>query len=239
MEEVWKDVLGYEDFYTVSNLGRMKNKTREIVDSLGHKKVYRGRLKTLNPSTDGYVNVTLVDGEGNKTTNRLHRIVIESFTGELIPDGMHVNHIDGNKANNRLDNLEICTPSENLHHAMETGLLDRYDERKSKLKPEQVLEICRTYEETKCKYKVLAEKFDISEDYVGYILKGGTWSWLTGIEYPSKTARLMDKERAEIVELYNTGDFSQQEISEMFGITQSAVSYTLRNFKKKGSIGGN
>ena len=101
------------------------------------------------------------------------------------------------------------------------------------------MELCRIYEETKCKYKVLAEKFDISENYVGRILKGGTWSWLTGIEYPRKTVRLMDKERAEIVELYNTGDFSQQEISEMFDITQSAVSYTLRNFKKKERLGGN
>lgn len=64
---------------------------------------------------DGYQIVCLVNNEGKKKTYRLHRVVYESVTGETIPEGMQVNHINEIKTDNRFENLNLMTPKENIN----------------------------------------------------------------------------------------------------------------------------
>ena len=73
--------------------------------------------KFLKPVTmpNGYQNVVLVDNEGKNKMYLLHRIVYESFTGEPIPEGMQVNHIDECKTNNKKSNLNLLTPKQNIN----------------------------------------------------------------------------------------------------------------------------
>lgn len=74
------------------------------------------RNKFLKPQTDkdGYHKVGLYDNEGNMKTYRLNRIVYETFTGETIPEGMQVNHINEIKTDNRFENLNLMTCKENI-----------------------------------------------------------------------------------------------------------------------------
>ena len=119
MEEIWKDIKGYEGLYQVSNLGRVKSLER-VVD-YGHMKcVRKGRIvKQFN--TKDYNNVKL-HKDGIRTIYLAHRLVATAFIPN--PDNLPVvNHKDGDKTNNCVDNLEWCTASDNVKHAIQTGLL--------------------------------------------------------------------------------------------------------------------
>lgn len=106
MEEVWKDIEDYPN-YQVSNFGQVKNKLT---------------CKTLRPGLGGvgYLTVSLYKNHKAITKN-VHELVANAFLGKR-PDGMTINHKDGNKVNNKLSNLEIVSYSKNLKHAYESGL---------------------------------------------------------------------------------------------------------------------
>lgn len=100
MEEIWKDVPGCEGKYFVSNLGRVK-----------------GPKKILKPSISnwGYERLRIRTNLGKAISPRVHRLVAQAFIPN--PEGKpEVNHIDGDKRNNRVSNLEWVTPSENKLH---------------------------------------------------------------------------------------------------------------------------
>lgn len=112
--EEWRPVVGYEEFYSVSNMGRVRSERRG-------KRTYEGRL--LNPSEppnkprQQYYRVSLYKGTAQRTTKkRVHRLVAEAF---LDPNLRHleVNHKNGNGKDNRLENLEFVTSSQNALHA--------------------------------------------------------------------------------------------------------------------------
>lgn len=105
--EIWKDVVGYEGYYQVSNLGRVKSLDRVITDKMGLMKNLKGFVKKLTLDAKGYVVVKLsMDGE--RTQYRVHRLVAEAFipNKEKLP---FINHKDEVKENNHVDNLEWCT----------------------------------------------------------------------------------------------------------------------------------
>lgn len=109
--EEWRPVVGYEGVYEVSNYGRV-----------ARIQFYRGRGGLLTPIvSNGYLRVGLYSNNV-KTLTLVHRIVARAFIGE--PTAPQINHIDGNKQNNRVDNLEYCTGRENSQHAIRIGLRD-------------------------------------------------------------------------------------------------------------------
>ena len=103
-----KDIKGFEQYYSISDDGKVYSKVRNIYLKLNNKK-------------NGYVYVTL-QVKNKKYTKRVHRLVAEAF----IPNPQNkpfVNHIDGNKSNNVVQNLEWVTGSENNIHAMNLGFI--------------------------------------------------------------------------------------------------------------------
>lgn len=106
MEEVWKTI---EDFpnYEVSNQGRVRN-------------MKTGNMLTVKIGRDGHYSSVFLCNNGHENTQRVHRLVAEAFLGKR--PGMMVNHIDGDKLNNNVDNLEWCTAKENNIHAIKSGL---------------------------------------------------------------------------------------------------------------------
>jgi hypothetical protein len=123
--EIWKPVAGYEDAYEVSSLGNVRSCDRLISkpNRWGGTNTHwlRGRILKAHDNGCGYLAVSL-SVEGLRVGKLVHRLVAEAFL-PFAPDRPFVNHIDGDKRNNALENLEWCTRSENMQHAYDTGLL--------------------------------------------------------------------------------------------------------------------
>ena len=113
MNEIWKDIKNYKGLYQISNLGRVK--------SLRDKnKKYREKILKQYKDNCGYYYITL-SANSNIKKHKVHRLVAQAF----IPNPENkkeVNHIDGNKENNAITNLEWCTGKENKQHAWKIGL---------------------------------------------------------------------------------------------------------------------
>lgn len=113
MEEVWKDIIGYERLYKISNFGR-------CVRVEGGDKLGQCILQGDNGA--GYKNLHLYK-EGKQSTKYIHRLVAQAF----IPNPENksqVHHIDHDRSNNRVDNLEWVTPSENIRYGVSEGRIN-------------------------------------------------------------------------------------------------------------------
>lgn len=121
MIEKWKDVVGYEGLYKVSDKGNVYSQKRTIIQkakngSFSTHTYGGGKIKPLRQN-NGYFTVNLCG-----KIRPVHRLVAEAFL-PADSDRPYVNHIDGNKGNNDISNLEWCTAKENMQHAFKTGLL--------------------------------------------------------------------------------------------------------------------
>ena len=114
--EIWKSIEGYKDKYLISNYGNIKS----LIDN--NKKTREKILKQRIGNT-GYMYINLWKNSKVKS-KKIHRLVAEAF----IPNPHNlpcVNHIDGNKLNNNIENLEWCTQSYNIKHAIENNLTNK------------------------------------------------------------------------------------------------------------------
>lgn len=123
MQEEWRDIVGYEGMYQVSNLGNVKRLKDQIfvIDDKQRRqytKIINEKILHQFADNNGYKIVNI-----NAKRTRVHRLVAEAFLCNC-EQKPFVNHKDGNKSNNNVANLEWCTASENTLHAYATGLLD-------------------------------------------------------------------------------------------------------------------
>ena len=115
--EIWRTVIGYNGYYEVSNLGRVKSLTRKIKAAHFSKRTIKERILEQTITDKGYHTVSLCKN-GRSNYRKVHRLVAEAFIP--IPDNLkeykllHVCHNDGNKSNNTVDNLRWDTPSNNI-----------------------------------------------------------------------------------------------------------------------------
>lgn len=119
MQETWKDVPSYEDYYQVSNFGNVRTKERTIINSKGIKCFYSS--KTRKPCLSEYRLIALSKNNSVKVF-KISRLVALLFVEGKTKDKKIVNHIDGNKYNDKFDNLEWSTSSENTLHAFNKKL---------------------------------------------------------------------------------------------------------------------
>ena len=119
MEEKWKDIIGYEGFYQVSNLGNVKSLFR-IIQTGNNKRSVKEKILKSNINRYGYVMVT-ISKFGKLYTHSVHRLVALAFISNPL-NKPQINHINGIKTDNYLDNLEWNTVSENNQHSFDNGL---------------------------------------------------------------------------------------------------------------------
>lgn len=119
IEELWKDIPGYEGYYRVSNRGRVEAVTRLIVDKYGKSRILRGRFLNGAPR-DGVYNHVCLSKHGQKQFIGVHRLVLMAFV--RLPRGNEEgHHFDGNPANNDVHNLRWGTYQDNANDRSRHG----------------------------------------------------------------------------------------------------------------------
>lgn len=114
MEEIWKDIKGYEGVYQVSSFGNVRSYTRRVLYPSGRPHTYTGKLVKQEKTKDGYRRVQLSKDSVDKKFS-VHRLVAETSI-ENPNNFPQVNHKDENRENNRLENLEWCSASYNINY---------------------------------------------------------------------------------------------------------------------------
>jgi len=173
--EIWKDIAGFEGYYQISNLGRVKSLKRYHKNS--------DSIMSCPKDGSGYHTANLNKSGNSKRygvhtvkrrTIRVHRLVASMFL-ENKNNLACVNHKDGNKLNNHVDNLEWASKLENETHALKTGLLDKRDcSRKLNEKQVRVIKWLKIIN-PKRSDKEIGKFFNVSGFAITDILKGKTW----------------------------------------------------------------
>ncbi|MEN0652424.1 MULTISPECIES: NUMOD4 domain-containing protein [Hyphobacterium] len=174
--EVWRDVPGFEGAYLVSNAGRVKSRARSVRSGRGGTRTIPERLLTPRV-VKGYSHVTLQQ-DGRAEQRSIHRLVAEVFVPN--PDRLPVvNHLDGEKANNRASNLEWTTHGGNLSHAFSAGLRSNQGEGSSRAKlTETDVRTIRTRLSAGETCAAIARDFPVSDRCISRIKRGKTWGHL-------------------------------------------------------------
>lgn len=120
MSEIWKDILHYEKTYQVSDIGGIRSKDRRVPCIGNTTRLVRGKVRKIFPNRLGYITTVLCQ-KGKLKTFTVHQLVCQAFIPGFIK-GTEVNHIDGDRANNNISNLEKSNPCHNQIHAYVTGL---------------------------------------------------------------------------------------------------------------------
>jgi hypothetical protein len=170
MKETWKDIKNYEGLYQVSNLGRIKSLIRH----------YHPKEQILNPTlVQGYFYIILSKNNIHKSF-KVSRLTAQTFITN--PENKpQVNHKDGIKTHDYIENLEWCTNQENTIHSFKMGLqipVKGEKHGKSKLKENDILKIRRLRNDDKLTLKTIANLFNITITTVYDILHGKSWGWL-------------------------------------------------------------
>jgi len=119
MEEIWKDIKGYEGYYQISNMGNVKSLEHTVTKSNGVVQIRKERIMNKRESTDGYY-IAKLNMNNHSKSIAIHRLVAQHFIPN--PDNLpEVNHIDTNRKNNRVDNLEWCTHKDNVRYSADKG----------------------------------------------------------------------------------------------------------------------
>jgi hypothetical protein len=156
MKEIWKEI---HYGYSVSSLGRVKNKFNKI------------KNQTLN-NGNGYLHTSI-----NYKTKLVHRVIAIAFIPN--PDNkQEVNHIDGNKQNNHISNLEWVTPKENKQHAITLGLMNNKGDKNgaTKLNWDIVDEIRSLYNTGLYKQMQLCKKYNLASSTISRIVNYKNWN---------------------------------------------------------------
>ena len=173
VEEIWQDIKGYEGIYQISTLLRVRSLDRKVWNRFQMIPI-KGKITKVHINR-GYPKVTLTNRK-NKTAS-MHRLVAIHF----IPNPLNlpeVNHIDGNKLNYAIENLEWCDRLHNMQHASRTGLLPFIGEgnASAKLKKDDVLKIMSlkgVHTE-----RAIAKMFGVAHCTIGAIHRGKKWKHL-------------------------------------------------------------
>ena len=169
MDEIWKGIPEYEGWYQVSNLGRVKR----VADKPEH---HNGKIRKTHITSTEYVGINL-NVNGVRTNRKVHQLVASAFIGKR-PKGLDLNHINGIKTDNRPENLEYLTRSDNNKHAFSIGLMSNVGENSSRalFTEKEVQGIRATYANGGYTHRSLAKKLGVSKSTITAIILRYNWA---------------------------------------------------------------
>ncbi len=163
-DEIWKPIPGYDGRYEASTFGRI----RRVKDKMHRKAAWRDEImKPLAPDKHGYVRIGLMRGRAVIRTG-VHQLIALTFLGAC-PEGCEINHINLDKSNNRLDNLEYITHAANMEHARHFGVwhtLDGERNPSSKLTADEV----RAIRASSLPQRELAAQYGVTQVAIHYVV---------------------------------------------------------------------
>lgn len=171
--EIWSDISGYEGMYQVSNQGRIRGLDRIIVQKDGKKQKIRGKIISIGIKNNGYY-MGQICSKGKMVNLTVHRLMALAFIPK-VEGKEYVNHIDGNRANNNLSNLEWVNMKENSLHGVNRAKEEQrlYTSCK-KNTPEFILLLRAEYANGKGQTQI-SKEYGIKYNSLGHILKRRTW----------------------------------------------------------------
>lgn len=173
--EKWKPVQGYEGFYEVSNEGRVRSVDRYVKQRDKFMQLKKGKVLSPAKNRLGYMCVAL-SRENKLSARTIHRLVAIAFIKN--PNGYkEINHIDGNKQNNNVENIEWSTRSKNINHAIKMGLLVHATGEKhhqSKFTDQQIKELREKYD-PQVPLREYAKEYNASISCISRIIRGDTY----------------------------------------------------------------
>lgn len=165
-EEVWCRVEGFRGRYEVSNQGRVRRLYKSGVK----------RVLSLHPNNDGYLRVELYP-DGRRVRIQVSHLVLNAFVGPR-PEGMETAHLNGDKVDNRPENLAWVSHAENVRHQVVHGTTRRGTlNPNAKLNPAKVREIRRLRAEG-VQSKHLAPRFGVCAGTINEVLRRRVWGWV-------------------------------------------------------------
>ena len=169
--EEWRPVVGYEGFFEVSSIGRVRSLERVVLRSNGSPQMIKGRIRKLREDNHGYVVMVLRKAGHRARTRKVHHLVLEAFVGPA--NGLHCRHLDGCKTNNRVENLCYGTRKENEHDKLFHGTRAAGERHaRSKLTDEAVRFIIKN---PRVKNSELAAHFKVDPSAISNVRRGCTW----------------------------------------------------------------
>lgn len=224
MEE-WKDVIGYEGLYQVSNLGNIKSFKIDKKE---------GKIMKLKVDKDGYLQIGIRDKYGTRSFFRVHRLVAFAFIDN--PNNhYYVNHKDCNVSNNNVENLEWCTVEYNNKYRFTHGNANYKGENgaNSSITNEQAREIRKFWNTSQYERKDLANMFDTTVSVICGVVNNRTYVDDTYIKtyngrlnytgVKNKSAKLNEDDVKEIRRLYNENIMNMPQLAKMYNIDKRHV----------------
>jgi predicted DNA-binding protein YlxM (UPF0122 family) len=232
MNEIWKDILGYENLYKISNYGNI----------ISYRIYKTGKLMKPSTDKDGYLQIGLRDIDRKRKWFRMHRLVAIAFIENPL-NLPKINHKDGKVNNNYVENLEWCDDSWNnkYRHILNPDIFKGENCPHTKHTNEEILQIYNLAWEEELTQKEIANMFNVTRKYVSNIKRGSSWTSVTHHDsikryrkqggFPihvcagekNGSAKLTNNQVLEIYELVWNSTLSYGEIAKKFNVTTVCI----------------